>query len=235
MDLYVFFFLLNENRQCNKTMGTKRKHTGNDFPEIAQKIRSGDYTARSPKDKKYSSNVTWSLIQLIFDEQHNRLIDFFYCSKCHAVFNLNLWDSGQCLTRHVNICSAASPSVSDYFVPEYHPEKRRKFKEDDKLLVREAALAFVIKDMRPINSLSGEGIASLLSRMTYIGSKYGFISEEDMLKTKLIPSRQTVSIALMCYIISIVHSTLLIDIINLFLLTDHPSNHCSFSKRSRAD
>lgn len=172
----------------------KRKHTGKEFPDIKRKIHSGDYTVRVPTDKKkYTHETTWKLMRLIFDDEDKQLPDFFFCSKCNDIFNLSLRNSGQCLARHVKACMVANPSVSEFYTAEFQPAKRKKIKYEDKILVREAAMSFVIQDMRPISSLGGDGIANLLSRMTYIGSKYGHISEEDLPTTKLIPSRQTVS------------------------------------------
>lgn len=50
--------------------------------------------------------------------------------------------------------------------------------------------------MRPISSLNGDGMATLLSKMSYIGNKYGHVSEEAMKFDKLAPS-QTVKFFLL--------------------------------------
>lgn len=76
---------------------------------------------------------------------------------------------------------------------ELQPAKMKKISIDDKLSVRNAAVGYIINDMRPISSLNGVGMATLLSKMTFIGNKYGYIPEEALQTTNLIPSRQTVS------------------------------------------
>lgn len=167
-----------------------------EFPEILAKIQSGEYTVRVPTDKKkYSSELTWSAMRLIFDETNIQVQDFFYCSKCHKIFNLNLRNSGQSLKRHVEkTCRPIAPGgIEEYFEREFQPTKKKKITIDDKIMIRDAAVTYIVSDMRPISSLNGDGMAQLLSKMTSIGSRYGHITENMMSEMKLVPSRQTVS------------------------------------------
>lgn len=177
----------------------KRKHSGDNFPDVLNKIRSGEYKTRAPTDKKkYTSEITWSAMRLIFDEEDNEVQNFFYCSKCEQIFNLILRNSGQCLKRHVEktcISTVAGP-LDEFFVREFQPAKNKKISREDKTMIRSAAVGYIIKDMRPISSFNGDGMASLLSAVTYIGNKYGHIPEKAMEMTKLIPSRHTVSVLL---------------------------------------
>lgn len=175
----------------------KRKHGTEAFPDVLEKIRSGEYTVCAPKDrKKYTSEITWTTMRLIFDEEENQVQDFFYCSRCHKIFNLNLRNSGQSLKRHVekNCNPIAAGGIDEFFIREFEPAKKKKVSQDDKMMIRSAAVGYIIKDMRPISSLNGDGLTTLLSAMTYAGNKYGHIPEMAMNATKLIPSRQTVSI-----------------------------------------
>lgn len=173
----------------------KRKHDSAKFPDIEAKIRSGEYTCRAPSDAKKHTATTWKFMKYIYDESEQILPDFFHCSKCHMIFNLKLRDSGKVLKNHVDKdCNGRATGIEAYFVPEHHPMRRRKICVEDKIGVREAGLAFVIQDMRPISSLNGEGLASLLSKFTYIGAKYGALTGEALNELKLIPSRQTVSV-----------------------------------------
>lgn len=174
----------------------KRRHGLDEFPDVIDKIRCGEYTVRAPTDKKkYTSEITWTTMRLIFDEENNQVPDFFYCSKCHKIFNLSLRNSGQSLKRHVEkTCKPiADGGIDEFFMREFQPAKKKKISHDDKMMVRNAAVEYIIKDMRPISSFNGDGMSALLSKMTYIGNKYGHITEEAMKTTKLIPSRQTVS------------------------------------------
>lgn len=177
----------------------KRKHGLEKFPHILEAIESGQYTVREPDDKKkYSQAVTWALFRLIFDENSVQIADHFFCIRCHVIFNLSLSKSGQCLKRHAEKCEVPvnTSSMHDFFVPELHHTKRLKITQEDRSMIRDAAIAYIVKDMRPIISINGEGMGSLLSKMTYVGAKYGHISEEAMPRTNLIPSRQPVRISL---------------------------------------
>lgn len=172
----------------------KRKHGSEKFPEIESKIRSGEYTCRLPADTKKHKATTWKTMRYVYDECEQIIPDFYFCSKCQMIFNLILRDSGKCLKLHVdNNCYGREAGIDAFFAPEYQPVKKRKIAVDDKMSVRDAAIAFVVQDMRPINSLNGEGMTSLLSKMTFIGAKYGALTEEAIAELKIIPSRQTVS------------------------------------------
>lgn len=173
----------------------KRKHGVDKFPLILESIEAGKYTVREPVDRnKYCQPITWSLFRLIFDENDKQIEDHFFCSRCRTIYNLKLSKSGQCLKRHAEKCvvPSGSSTINDFFVPELRPANRLKIVKEDKAMVREAAIKFVVKDMRTVSSVNGEGMAALLSKMTYIGAKYGHISEEALPQTNLIPSRQTV-------------------------------------------
>lgn len=52
---------------------------------------------------------------------------------------------------------------------------------------------YIVNDMRPISSLNGDGLNSLLSGMTFIGAKYGGMDEKELAASGLIPSRQKVN------------------------------------------
>lgn len=119
----------------------------------------------------------------------------FFCSKCHTIFNLVLRNSGQVLKRHVEFScpgEAAANNIGNYFAPEFQLAKKRKIKQVDKMKVREAALGFVVRDLRPISSVNGIGLSTLLAVMTAIGAKYDQPSEAAIDAMNLVPSRQTV-------------------------------------------
>lgn len=175
----------------------KRRHGIDKYPEVEAKILSGEYTLREATNrKKNTCEITWKQIQYIFDEHEVELKDFFICSKCSTIFNLCLRNSGQVLKRHVmeKCCGSNENNINNYFVPEYQEAKKRKLKHDDKLKVRDAAVGFVIRDMRPISAVNGCGLTALLSIMTMIGAKYGHLSDAMIESMRLVPSRQTVSV-----------------------------------------
>lgn len=179
----------------------KRKHGIENFPIMMEAIKTGKYTVREPEDKKKYSSSTWKLFRFIFDENEVMITDHFFCCQCQTIFNLSLSNSGQCLKRHAEKCVVPSgATIQDFFVTEVQSVNRLKIKKEDRHLVRDAAIAFIVKDMRPIQSINGEGMASMLSTFTYIGAKYGHIPKDVLPKAKLIPSRQTVSVWLSIYI-----------------------------------
>lgn len=177
----------------------KRKHGIDKFPHIIEAIQKGQYSVREPEDKKkYTQTITWNLFRFIFDENDVQIPGHYYCVQCQTIYTLDLGRSGQVLKRHAEKCvvSPDSSTINKFFVPELHAMKRLKITKEDRGIIRDAAIKFIVKDMRPISSINGAGMSTLLSRMTFIGAKYGHISEEAMPQTKLIPSRQTVRIAL---------------------------------------
>lgn len=172
----------------------KRKHGSERFLEIEVKIRTGEYTCRLPADRKKHTATTWTSMRHIYDESEQVFPDFYYCSKCHIIFKLELRDSGKTLKAHVDSnCAGRAAVIDNFFAPEYQPTKKRKISVDDKVSVRDAAIAYVIQDMRPISSLNGDGMTSLLSKMTFIGARYGAFTEDAISQLKLIPSRPMVS------------------------------------------
>lgn len=177
----------------------KRRHGVEKFPEIEEKIRSGEYNVRAAAGRsKNTCSVTWTQMRYIFDEEDNEIANHFYCAKCHLIFNLIWRNSGQVLKRHVESqCpgEAAANNIPNYFVPEYQPAKKRKIVSADKMKVREAALGFVVRDMRPVSAVNGIGLTGLLAVMTMIGAKYGQLSEAAIESMRLVPSRHTVRIS----------------------------------------
>lgn len=136
-------------------------------------------------------------MRYIFDEEGNEVANYFFCSKCHTIFNLVLRNSGQVLKRHVEIScpgETAANNIGNYFAPEFQLAKKRKIKQVDRMKVREAALGYVVRDLRPISSINGVGLSTLLAVMTAIGAKYGALSEAAIEAMCLVPSRQTVRI-----------------------------------------
>lgn len=174
----------------------KRRHGLEKFPEIEEKLKTGEYSLREPADKKkHSCEITWTSMRYIYDECDQPVADMFCCSKCNTIFNLKLRDSGQVLKNHVSTkCPGDSGRINGFFVSEYQLTKKRRIHVDDKVKMREAAIGYVIQDGRPICSLNGPGMTRLLSQMTFIGAKYGHLTEEILLSLKLIPKRQTVRV-----------------------------------------
>lgn len=176
----------------------KRKHSTARYPEIEEKFRTGEYSFRAPTDlKKNSCKTTWTSMRLVYDECEQLVPDTFICEKCGKIFRLKVRDCGQTLKRHVQSQCPGEIGVNNFFkkYPAEHLNKRQKISVEDRLAVRKAAVGLVVNDMRPICSVNGDGMLTLMSKFTFVGAKYGYIDEAKLLELKLIPSRQTVSIS----------------------------------------
>lgn len=177
----------------------KRKHATARYPEIEEKIRTGVYSFRAPTDlKKFSCQTTWTAMRFIYDECDQIVPDTFICEKCGKIYRLKVRDSGQTLKRHVKDQCPGEVGINNHFFKKYAPEhlnKRRKICAVDRMIVRDAAVGLVVNDLRPIGSVNGDGMMTLLSKMTFVGAKYGYIDEASLHDMKLVPSRQTVSLS----------------------------------------
>lgn len=175
----------------------KRKFEDQDFPELLEHIRSGSYSVKAPTDTaKFSQKPTWELFRFIYDDSNELMRDFFYCSRCEKILNLKLANNGKTLKRHAEKC-ALREKITDHFVPEMQPQ-RKKIKLADKAIVKDAALDLIIRDLRPIQSINCEGMKDFVSKLTFIGAKYGHLTPDAIEKSKLLPSRQTVICSFDC-------------------------------------
>lgn len=130
-------------------------------------------------------------MRLIYDENDKLLQDYYYCSKCAKIYCLKLSDNSKTLKRHAEKC-IITEQITDHFVPEM-VQPRKKIKIADEKLVKDAAMEFIIRDLRPISSNNGDGMRAFCTRMTYVGAKYGFLAPEAIEELKLLPSRQTIN------------------------------------------
>lgn len=172
-----------------------RKYDSQNFPEMLEAIQSGKYTVKQPEGPKYKQKETWKKWRLIYDEAEQLVKNFFYCISCCAIYNLILANSGRCLKTHATECVGRQDvenCIDEHFMPVFQLAKRRKISAVDKLTVKEAVVKFVVSDMRPISSIQCDGLLSLMSEMTRMGAKYGVMTEDDLNKSRVVPSRQTV-------------------------------------------
>lgn len=179
--------------KCNN----KRKYDAQSFPEMLVAIKEGKYTIAKPTGPKYKSEETWAKWRQILDEADAVIKDFYFCISCTAIYNIDISSSGRCLKKHAMKCVGPSEEenrIYDHFSTVFQASKKRKIVREDKTAVKEAAINFIVTDMRPIVSINGNGLCSLLAAMTQIGSKYGAMTESDLSASRIIPSRQTVCI-----------------------------------------
>lgn len=151
-----------------------------------------------PTGPKFRSEVTWEKWRQIFDENDVMLKDFYFCIGCSAIYNINISNSGRCLKKHATECvgpNEVENRINDHFSLVYHASKRRKITRKDRTAVKEASIKYIVSDLRPIVSINGTGLTSLLASMTQIGAIYDAMSEKDLETSRLIPTRQTVCIS----------------------------------------
>lgn len=182
-----------------------RKYDMQRHPELLEAIKTGKYSVRNASGSKFKQEVTWTKWRLIYDESNEQIRDHFYCSSCSKIYNLSLATSGRCLKTHALECVGPLDDDNriDNRIDKHFTQMKkqgRKMTADDKLAIKEAALKFVIIDLRPISAINGDGLAELISTMTYMGAKYGGMTVADV--KDVIPSRQTVR-AHFCFCISI--------------------------------
>lgn len=177
---------------AKSTRCSKRKYDHQSFPEILAAIKEKRYTIVKPTGPKYKSEITWAIWRQIFNETEEQIKDFYYCIICEAIFNINISNSGRCLKSHAEDCKPGRAQIDSHFVVQYE-SKKKKISKEDKAEFKEAAIRFIVTDMRPILAIKGNGLKCLMSSMTKIGAKYGAMSEKELDETKLIPCRATVS------------------------------------------
>lgn len=166
----------------------------NELDEIRNRIRDGVYSLRE-NETKNASGAHWNTIRVVFDEEGNRLPNVFACSMnfCNEVFRTNLSKDGTGkLKRHYARCNHSERlGINSVYDKEYQPPLVKKFKSHHKTSVNEAAVSFVVDDMRPVESVTKSGMVKLLSAFTHVGANYGPLDTSDILR--LLSSRFSVS------------------------------------------
>lgn len=112
--------------------------------------------------------------------------NFVKCSCCSTFFAYN-GETTTLLLRHILKCAPNQPSISNFFAV----KKPITIKEIDMARLREAAIKFVVKDLRPFYAIEGDGLNDLCKAILHLGQKYPTMSEDDF--NNVMPSRQTVS------------------------------------------
>lgn len=162
--------------------------------EIQNKIAEGVYVLRE-NDTKNCKGKHWTTFRIIVREDGGRLPNLYACSavNCLSVVRTNLTKDGTGkLSRHYRTCKSSERiGVDSYFEREFRPPAAKRIKTHHREAVNNAAVSFVITDMRPADAVTKNGLVELLSVFTQIGSHYGSMAKEDVMN--LLPSRFSVS------------------------------------------
>lgn len=153
--------------------------------ELMQKHTNGLLEFR-PNDSAISrrkSSSAWDSFHLIYDisNENSMVIDFVMCIKCKEFVPYRGPTTTQ-LLRHK--CSPNHRSIGSFLT------KKLKFSESDINNVRDAAMQFIVKDIRPFYALEGDGLRELCKALIIVGQKYTRMSDADI--ENLIPHRKVI-------------------------------------------
>lgn len=121
-----------------------------------------------------------------------KIPDVYACISCSRILKSNLSKDGTGkLSRHFKSCDRSSYGFDSYFDRECMPSAAKKIKAEHKKAVNDAAVSFVVNDMRPIDAVTKKGLIQLLAVFTWMGAHYGKMNEDEVLN--MLPSRFSVS------------------------------------------
>lgn len=165
-----------------------------ELASIKEKIKDGIFNLRA-NDTKNATGAHWSTIRVVFDDEGNRVPNIFACSmaNCYEVIKSNLSKDGTGkLKRHYLRCNLSERiGIDSFFDKEYRAPPAKKFKLHHKAAVSEAAAAYLVNDMRPMDSLGKPGMIQWITFLSTIFAHYGSMTATDV--ERLLPSRITVS------------------------------------------
>lgn len=159
--------------------------------KVEQKRRS-EISTSTKRSKRITSDVWDSFVMLVNRDTNNIINGWVQCVKCNRYTPYN----GSTTTRlKSHRCDKPQRNLMSFYVsspssPSSALSKNRiQFSKYDKEMIREAAVKFVAKDIRPFYAIEGEGLIDLCTSMVMIGQNYPNIRKSDIVD--LLPSRQT--------------------------------------------
>lgn len=169
----------------------------NQSRRIRENILDGTYNLVMHGLKTCKGNH-WNTIRCVVDEEGERIKNTYACSvtNCSAVFISNLSTEGTGkLSRHHKKCNRNTENVNNtidsYFDKEFTTPSAKRIKKEHKSIINDAAVSFVVNDLRPVEAVTKPGLVTLLAVFTQIGAAYGKMNSADVLR--ILPSRFSVS------------------------------------------
>lgn len=168
----------NENEQCAI------------IQVIEDKIARGDFVYRRPEASYQSKAFTTGVLQRFFDSKSNEeQLNFFWCTKCRNVKFFNIMNGTFALNNHLKKHERAALELHSRALPKDEPSN-----VEPTQLSKSASTP---KNTSIASTPSAEGTSSaftierrelavVLSQMTEIGSKLGYLTPEAI--EKLLPS-----------------------------------------------
>lgn len=173
----------NDNRESTKAL-LKRKLKENSY-SMKSKVSS-------PSSKQKFRSSVWATFYEIVDDNDAKVNGFVCCKHCKAIFNYDSKSTGTSNLKGHKCCVLSSSSgESSTQITSFFPKKDTTINQLDRAEVKRRCIGYVIKDLQPMNAVSGAGLAGILSMFTKIGSQYGYMDTEQI--SKILPHGSTVS------------------------------------------
>lgn len=151
-----------------------------------------DFRPKDNTNSKRKSSSAWDSFHLIYETTNpNSALDgFVYCIKCNEFVPYNGPTTSQ-LLRHKCILNQPTIRNQPTIIDSFGPKIRINFSESDTSNMRDAAMQFVVRDIRPFYAVEGDGLRNFCKTMLMIGQKYSLMSDDDI--ERLIPHRTVIT------------------------------------------
>lgn len=157
--------------------------------DVLERVKIGDYSTRDKfhngTSKGFKSAI-WTVCHEIYDELGEKVQNVVYCTKCEKVFKYSRTHGTTTILNHGCLSVPNDQTKIDAFATTTKP-----IAASDKFKVKESAMSFVAKDIRPFEALNGNGFFQIIKMFVYIGAKYGMLADQEI--RALIPSPNTIS------------------------------------------
>ena len=162
--------------------------------EIISAIKAGKLctTAEPPS---LSSGEFWSSLLRIKDLNGN-YEPFVQCTKCQQILSYESKNGTKSLNIHVPSCARKTNVSQCNLSIENYVEKTINIPPDDKKLITIACSKYCAFDMRPFNSVNGDGFRPLYHTLFALGYRYGSARLTKLTLDVLLPDRTTISRAI---------------------------------------
>lgn len=187
-------------------LSEQRKEAGKEaillISRIRECVQDGTWSLKESRwrqptcksDSRAHSSV-WNTFYDIFDDDDKLVEDYVCCFSCKKIYKHLSANGTSKLLRHQNVCLQQSLKTAESTENNEEPAGRtNRYLNDllpeDKLLISKACSELIIRDLRPVNALYGDGINALLKTYAYICIKYNGLRNSPK---EYLPSRHTVS------------------------------------------
>lgn len=149
-----------------------------DKNQIDQKHSKGELLSRQ-KSTGNARSLVWNQFHEVIDKNTGLVVtNFVKCTICNQYYQYN-GSTTSTLRRHK--CHKSKQQRIDTFFP--GTTGNRKLSSSDKAIVLDAATKFVVKDLRPLQAVEGEGMVDLIITMVQMGAKNPWLTNEDIRDT----------------------------------------------------